>query len=305
MRRAIWGSVLALGAIGAGGWFLWRKKHQVAVNPPPFVAWVEISNEPKTKGALEAYPLFSFKGGRFTDMSFDPAASEIPLESVTADRFPFTAKPTMQAYLHGRNLGSLVVRSYQPEEVSCNELVVGKVDWTEKKHHGGVPAGASGFLAAFQAPNQRSWACGLSAERKHELEAKFKELAIARFGLPGDAVPKEFDKSWFSFGPGKGDLAFMEILFSVGEEDLKVLNSVVQVDGDKGLKVVWEVEGQGAVESDEGIPVYEYLDAFDIDGDGIPELVLKYHNYESNAFVVLQIGPGKPVELWNGSGYGC
>ncbi|BDU78414.1 hypothetical protein METESE_33720 [Mesoterricola sediminis] len=293
---------IALVSVAAGLWI--RSKSMKNATPPPFLAWVEISRDPKHKGDLDAYPLIAVKGGSLVDISLDPEAEKAPLPSIPVERFPLKAKPVVSGFFMGKELGLLRIKSYKPVQVACNELVLGKGEWAEKGNRTSVPRGIKGFIAAFQLPKQRSWASTLPTSRRQEIEAKFLAEARTKFDLAQDVNAKEFLRNWISLGESRGDVAFFEVLWKVGEE-LKVLNALVQVQAQGDAKTIWEVSGQGAAESDAGIPVYEFLDAFDVDGDGIPELVLGYHNYEANSFILIRILPGKPTELWNGSGYGC
>jgi hypothetical protein len=48
-----------------------------------------------------------------------------------------------------------------------------------------------------------------------------------------------------------------------------------------------------------------FLEAMDINGDGMPELIFEYDGYESTDFIIYEYKEGKLNEVFYGGGWGC
>ena len=73
----------------------------------------------------------------------------------------------------------------------------------------------------------------------------------------------------------------------------------------KPADVLFELLSDG--DTDHGAPVYEFVDAIDLDADGRPELLVIYHDYEFHEFQVLRLGAGQHRYdiVHRGPTYGC
>ncbi len=263
--------------------------------------------EPK-EAALRAFPLAAKVAGRWNDVSFDPENESGDWQKVTLERFPLKARPTLQALSLGRPIGEVVIDSVGPEEVACNRLVLGHARLKAMK----VPAGSLKaplhFLGALGLPNQEDWTCFIDLKRREEIQKHLEALARASLKVPSNIDLETPAWGWFQGGkPARsfvaGSLVFRLPQDSEGLQHLAVWNAVVEISGTGTLNIVWESSGVG-VETEPPL-TYEFLDAVDLDGDGLPEILFRATAYESSGFSLLAIGPGPAKVIWTGSEYGC
>lgn len=304
MKRILLILVL-LGVVGEGAYLLMRRRTKAPVpQAPPFAAWVEATRDAKS-GALrlDIYPLARI--GDWKDISLDPDEEKQGWEQLPLDSFPLKARPVLETSRMGRSLGPLNVSAVEAQEVACNALVLGRGAWMEKAH---APAReGEAFLALWRGPAQSDWRPTISDADRAVQESAFLDQARQALGLGSDAQPESRHWGWFGLGAKGGNGAVGSVVFKAGDK-LQVWNAAFLLPAGAPTQLAWSEQGNGSSEGDEDAmdaSTLEFLDAADLDGDGVPELILRRSGYESYDFEILRFKDGRAEIVYQGSGYGC
>jgi len=85
--------------------------------------------------------------------------------------------------------------------------------------------------------------------------------------------------------------------------EIAVLSAIVRLEEESNGELLFSLLAKG--DKDSGAAAYEFLDAIDLDGDGVAEVVAVYHNYEFHEFVILALKGGRYEVVHRGPSYGC
>lgn len=269
----------------------------------------------------EIYPVSLYSKGIYKDASVSSDSVKEGLNLVLNEYKDFTI------FQKGVKIGELQVTKIQKEDFDCNEILVGIGNAnisgdTNKILPFDNPTRASSFkegrdisyvmkhLVALNSDSRTVKTQKRSSPLKTVLSQiqKDKLLEIVKQKYGEHKIEKKFlrdikiktSKSYDLNGNG----AIEHILITTIKVEDGIANLVIfaKIEDNNVVPLTYLFDIEYSNSWGKG---YDLVDVLDIDGNGIPEVILEFGGYEVRYFEIYQFNQGKFQKVFSGAGYGC
>ena len=288
--------------------------------PAYFGLYMQRTDNVTNKNTHQILIIGSLKGGKFSSVEDQGEPSDSDLASSTRAKIMKSHKGFV-AYNHGQSIGRINLDHISTENFECSKLVVGQSSNMQPFKVIPHSAGAKGYSeghdvdyshsvsialeTSFASNCEQHWSAPIknSISNKDSLALRvfaYRELRKHHSSLKADSLKMSIIIPYSFSNDGKVHYVFT--CFAENDSSIESL-AVVATINSKGVQA--ELLIANTNESDSWGHGHEFLDALDIDADGIPEFIFQVGYYEATGFEIYKYRQGHFEKVFETIPWGC